>query len=57
MIFTTFFLQFAPKTFIPALFGHASSDMFVQPHHTDRIHQAYAVNCACFTYADKKYIA
>lgn len=35
-------VQFAPKTFIPALFGHASSDMFIQSHHTDRIHQAYA---------------
>lgn len=35
-------VQFAPKTFIPALFGHASSDMFIQPHHTERIHQAYA---------------
>ncbi|KAL6839478.1 hypothetical protein ACP4OV_030748 [Aristida adscensionis] len=35
-------VQFAPKTFIPALFGHASNDMFIQPHHTDRIHQAYA---------------
>uniref|UniRef100_A0A0E0JWW1 Serine aminopeptidase S33 domain-containing protein n=1 Tax=Oryza punctata TaxID=4537 RepID=A0A0E0JWW1_ORYPU len=34
-------LQFAPKTFIPALFGHASNDMFIQPHHCDRIHQAY----------------
>ncbi|GJN38801.1 hypothetical protein PR202_gb27876 [Eleusine coracana subsp. coracana] len=35
-------VQFAPKTFIPALFGHASNDMFIQPHHTDRIHQTYA---------------
>lgn len=35
-------VQFAPKTFIPALFGHASSDVFIQSHHTDRIHQAYA---------------
>ncbi|AQK82217.1 alpha/beta-Hydrolases superfamily protein [Zea mays] len=35
-------VQFAPKTFIPALFGHASNDMFIQPHHTDHIHQAYA---------------
>uniref|UniRef100_A0A0E0CHB8 Serine aminopeptidase S33 domain-containing protein n=1 Tax=Oryza meridionalis TaxID=40149 RepID=A0A0E0CHB8_9ORYZ len=34
-------LQFAPKTFIPAFFGHASNDMFIQPHHCDRIHQAY----------------
>jgi len=35
-------VQFAPKMFIPALFGHASNDMFIQPHHTERIHQAYA---------------
>ncbi|CAL5039332.1 unnamed protein product [Urochloa decumbens] len=35
-------VQFAPKTFIPALFGHASNDMFIQSHHTERIHQAYA---------------
>lgn len=35
-------VQFAPKTFIPALFGHASNDMFIQSHHSDRIHQTYA---------------
>ncbi|XP_072962352.1 uncharacterized protein [Typha angustifolia] len=34
--------QFAPKTFIPALFGHASEDIFIQPHHCDLIYQAYA---------------
>ncbi|KAF0935351.1 hypothetical protein E2562_032046 [Oryza meyeriana var. granulata] len=34
-------LQFAPKTFIPALFGHALNDMFIQPHHCDCIHEAY----------------
>ncbi|KAL6604531.1 hypothetical protein ACP70R_042958 [Stipagrostis hirtigluma subsp. patula] len=34
-------LKFAPKMFIPALFGHALDDMFIQPHHCDRIHQAY----------------
>jgi hypothetical protein len=41
--FFLFLDQFAPKTFIPVLFGHASNDMFIQPHHTDRIHQLYAV--------------
>ncbi|XP_026661862.1 uncharacterized protein LOC103710654 isoform X2 [Phoenix dactylifera] len=35
-------VQFAPKTFIPALFGHASEDIFIQPHHSDLIYQAYA---------------
>uniref|UniRef100_A0A0D9VDD4 Serine aminopeptidase S33 domain-containing protein n=1 Tax=Leersia perrieri TaxID=77586 RepID=A0A0D9VDD4_9ORYZ len=34
-------IQFASKTFIPALFGHALNDMFIQPHHCDRIHRAY----------------
>ncbi|PKI61591.1 hypothetical protein CRG98_018020 [Punica granatum] len=35
-------LQVAPKTFIPALFGHASDDKFIQPHHSDLIINAYA---------------
>ncbi|KAJ0988172.1 hypothetical protein J5N97_006528 [Dioscorea zingiberensis] len=35
-------VQFAPKTFIPALFGHASEDIFIQPHHSDRIFKPYA---------------
>ncbi|KAI0502398.1 hypothetical protein KFK09_017347 [Dendrobium nobile] len=35
-------VQYAPKTFIPALFGHASEDIFIQPHHTDLIYQSYA---------------
>ncbi|XP_072968769.1 uncharacterized protein [Typha angustifolia] len=35
-------IQFAPKTYIPALFGHASEDRFIQPHHSDHIYQAYA---------------
>eukprot|EP00250_Pteridium_aquilinum_P010143 c19177_g1_i2 orf=383-1690(-) len=34
--------QLASKTFIPALFGHASGDIFISPHHSDRIHQEYA---------------
>jgi hypothetical protein len=36
--------QLAPKMFIPVLFGHGLNDMFIQPHHCDRIHQAYGVN-------------
>lgn len=36
-------LQVAPKTFIPALFGHASEDKFIQCHHSDLIFKSYAV--------------
>ncbi|KAJ4747960.1 alpha/beta-Hydrolases superfamily protein [Rhynchospora pubera] len=35
-------VQYAPKTFIPALFGHGSKDIFIQPHHCDRIYDGYA---------------
>ncbi|KAG9448840.1 hypothetical protein H6P81_008805 [Aristolochia fimbriata] len=35
-------LQVAPKTFIPALFGHATEDIFIQPHHTELIFKSYA---------------
>ncbi|XP_068642743.1 uncharacterized protein [Aristolochia californica] len=35
-------LQVAPKTFIPALFGHATKDIFIQPHHTELIFKSYA---------------
>lgn len=34
-------LQFAPKSFIPALFGHGSEDTFVQPRHSDLIYKSY----------------
>ncbi|KAA8537251.1 hypothetical protein F0562_027062 [Nyssa sinensis] len=34
-------LQVAPKTFIPALFGHAEGDKFIQPHHSDLIFKLY----------------
>lgn len=34
-------VKLAPKMFIPALFGHGLNDMFIQPHHCDRIHQIY----------------
>lgn len=33
--------QVAPRTFIPALFGHAKGDKFVQSHHSDLIFKAY----------------
>lgn len=35
-------LQVAPKTFIPALFGHAIEDRFIQPHHSDIIFKSYS---------------
>ncbi|RVW33583.1 hypothetical protein CK203_080027 [Vitis vinifera] len=35
-------LQVAPKTFIPALFGHAIEDKFIQPHHSDIIFKSYS---------------
>ncbi|KAK1422553.1 hypothetical protein QVD17_17836 [Tagetes erecta] len=35
-------LKVAPKSFIPALFGHAKGDKFIQPHHSDLICLSYA---------------
>ncbi|KAG0631454.1 hypothetical protein M758_1G254700 [Ceratodon purpureus] len=35
-------VQVAKKSFIPALFGHATDDVFIQPHHSDLIFKAYA---------------
>ncbi|XVF26264.1 hypothetical protein REPUB_Repub13aG0283900 [Reevesia pubescens] len=35
-------LKVAPRTFIPALFGHASEDKFIRPHHSDLILKSYA---------------
>ncbi|XP_058202403.1 uncharacterized protein LOC131316903 isoform X1 [Rhododendron vialii] len=35
-------IKVAPKTFIPALFGHANDDKFIQPRHSDLIFQSYA---------------
>ncbi|CAH9086136.1 unnamed protein product [Cuscuta europaea] len=35
-------LRVAPKTFIPALFGHAKDDKFIPPHHSDHIFKSYA---------------
>lgn len=39
-----FLLQVAKSCFVPALFGHAVDDDFIQPHHSDRICEAYVVN-------------
>ncbi|OMO64651.1 putative catalytic [Corchorus olitorius] len=35
-------LKVASTTFIPALFGHASEDKFIQSHHSDLIFSSYA---------------
>ncbi|PIN15495.1 putative alpha/beta hydrolase [Handroanthus impetiginosus] len=34
-------IKVAKSCFVPALFGHAIDDDFVQPHHSDRIFDAY----------------
>ncbi|KAH7420809.1 hypothetical protein KP509_13G024000 [Ceratopteris richardii] len=34
-------IKVAKKSFIPALFGHAAEDSFIQPHHSDLIYKAY----------------
>ncbi|XP_065863459.1 uncharacterized protein [Euphorbia lathyris] len=34
-------LKVAKSCFVPALFGHAIDDDFIQPHHSDRIYEAY----------------
>lgn len=33
-------LDIAPQTFVPALFGHATGDTFVLPHHSERLFEA-----------------
>lgn len=40
-IFNLDAVQVAKKSFIPALFGHATEDLFIQPHHSDVIYKAY----------------
>ncbi|KAF2287830.1 hypothetical protein GH714_002876 [Hevea brasiliensis] len=37
-------IKVAKACFVPALFGHAIDDDFIQPHHSDRIFEAYVVN-------------
>ena len=39
-----FALQAAKSCFVPALLGHAIDDDFIQPHHSDRILEAYMVS-------------
>ncbi|KAF3785756.1 Uncharacterized protein EJ110_NYTH22510 [Nymphaea thermarum] len=35
-------VEVAKSCFVPALFGHATEDDFIQPHHSDRIYDTYA---------------
>ncbi|XP_044499634.1 uncharacterized protein LOC123221032 [Mangifera indica] len=35
-------IKVAKSSFVPALFGHAVEDDFIQPHHSDRIFEVYA---------------
>lgn len=44
LICTIVSFQVAKKSFIPALFGHATEDAFIQPHHSDLIFKAYSVS-------------
>ncbi|KAJ0724573.1 putative acylglycerol lipase [Helianthus annuus] len=34
-------IKVAKSSFVPVLFGHATDDDFIQPHHSDRIYEAY----------------
>ncbi|OWM78516.1 hypothetical protein CDL15_Pgr016240 [Punica granatum] len=34
-------IKVAKSCFVPALFGHATDDDFIRPHHSDRIFEAY----------------
>ncbi|KAJ9538402.1 hypothetical protein OSB04_031135 [Centaurea solstitialis] len=34
-------IKVAKSSFVPVLFGHAGDDDFIQPHHSDRIYEAY----------------
>lgn len=35
-------LKTAPSSFCPALFAHGNEDTFIGPHHSERLHEAYA---------------
>lgn len=41
-------LQVAKSSFVPVLFGHAVDDDFINPHHSDRIFEAYAVSLTIY---------
>ncbi|KAG8063314.1 hypothetical protein GUJ93_ZPchr0003g17767 [Zizania palustris] len=34
-------IQVAKRCFVPALFGHATDDDFILPHHSDKIYESY----------------
>ena len=35
-------VDMVPRSYVPAFFGHAKEDTFVRPHHSERLHGAYA---------------
>lgn len=35
-------VEMVPRSYVPAFFGHAKQDTFVRPHHSERLHSAYA---------------
>jgi hypothetical protein len=37
-------IQVAKRCFVPALFGHATEDDFILPHHSDKIYESYVVS-------------
>lgn len=49
-----FALQVAKSCFVPALLGHAIDDDFIQPHHSDRIFEAYMVSVSTRVLFSKK---
>jgi fermentation-respiration switch protein FrsA (DUF1100 family) len=49
-------VQMAANSFIPALIGHGTEDIFIQPHHSDLIYKSYAVTYQfCPHSAEKSY--
>lgn len=42
--FGFWFEQVAKSCFVPVLLGHAIDDDFINPHHSDRIFEAYVVS-------------
>ena len=53
-------LQVAKRCFVPALFGHATEDDFILPHHSDKIYESYMVtfhlSCQCIDLLSAKLV-
>jgi fermentation-respiration switch protein FrsA (DUF1100 family) len=43
-------IKVAKSCFVPVLFGHAVDDDFIQPHHSERIYEAYIVSFPYYTF-------